>query len=402
MKGRKESHINPLKKIICEKREFLLIALIIILTLFSRIFLVKESGYLSDRNMYLSWASSSKDSAFGEIYKKSSSDNMPLILLMQREALKLHSHINFGLSALDFLKIPNIILDILSAIAIFYIVKRISPRHAFLSALIFSLNPAIIFVTSYWGQADTILFTLLAILFIEKPEISMIFLSASVFYKLQNIIFLPIILFFIIRKFSWKRVLSSLLAGAITAIAIIYPFASFGYLSDVTHVAFNSAGVYPHITMNAYNIWKIVDCTLGKCADEWWNSTSDNLMIFPHFSLRHFSLLLFFSSIVFSLAYIGIKTKKEKKRLFLEKDEKISKREICALILSCAFAAFSFFMLSTEMHERYLFYAMPLLAAAFFLFRELKAAYIIASASFLINCIRALTAIYKNNSFEIL
>ena len=388
------------KKVLSRKKEFFLVVLLILVTFFSRIFFVPESGFVSDRGIYLSWASKSMNSSFGETYTKTGSDNMPLILLMQREALRIHSRTDFGLSAFDFLKLPNIILDILSAVTIFYIVKRMSPRHAFLASLIYAVNPAIIFVTAYWGQADTILFALLSIAFISFPEIAMIFITTSAFYKLQSIIFLPIIIFFIIRKFSGKRVASSLLASAITALAIILPFALSDNASDITHVAFSSVGAYPYITLNAYNLWKIVDCAAGKCADIWWNSISDKTRIFSFFTLKSLSLVLFAAAYIFALFYIRIKTKKEGRGFFAEKNERISKGEINALVLSLSFVALSFFMLSTEMHERYLFYAIPLLAAGYFMLREIRQIYWVVSATFLINCMKSLAAAYQNNRLE--
>ncbi len=230
------------------------------------------------------------------------------------------------------LKLNPIIFDLLTGILLFYLVKKMTkkPLWSYLAMILYLFNPGIIYDSAYWGQVDAIntFFLLLSVFLLTEKKFSWawFFYTISIFIKLQGIFLLPLFLFLTLREKAWKGLATSV--G--TSLVILFPFIVVGKISSVFRVIFDSPGFDPVVSMNAYNIW-------WYFSKGWHLAVSDKGIIFGSLSYYQAGYFLLFLSWVAAILYL----RKNKGRLDIYQ--------------IAAFLAFSFFMLPTEMHERYLF-----------------------------------------------
>ena len=122
------------------------------------------------------------------------------------------------------------IIIIVSDIGIVYLIIKISQKlkmkWGWLLAVIYFLNPAVIFDGVIWGQVDQFgLFLFLAAIYFfidEKPILASIIFTIAWLMKFQNIIFIPIFYLFIYRKYSFNDLIKSLSVSLLTFAIIIF------------------------------------------------------------------------------------------------------------------------------------------------------------------------------------
>ena len=161
------------------------------------------------------------------------------------------------------------------------------------------------------------------------------FLLATLFFavafsvKLQSAVLLPLLLFELVRYGQLRDIWRSLGVGLGTLLVLFAPFLFTGRAAQVFAVFTGSAGQFPFPSANAYNIWWLF-------SGGHWTARSDTLP-FLGLPLVVWGGLLFLAAVAFALWF----------RYRLPQGE--------GLWLTAAFLAFAFFMLPTEMHERYIF-----------------------------------------------
>ncbi len=159
----------------------------------------------------------------------------------------------------------------------------------------------------------------------------------------------------------------------ITFIFVLLPFFYFHKVSKVIEVILKAVGEYPYLSMNAYNLWWLV--SWGKA--RWVSDTHFFLNLFTYRTLGTILLGIF---IILLLKYLF-------KR---EKDEQ-------AVFLSCALAIFAFFMLPTEMHERYIVPVFAFLLLAVVKSNSLKIIYGTLSIAAFFNLFLSVLRTYPKN-----
>ena len=263
-----------------------------------------------------------------------------------------------------FLKLPAILSNIIISILIFISLnKKTGSKTALLVMSAYALNPAIIFDTSYWGQKDALnsLFVLLSVILLsnKRPEWSWVAITLGVFTKPLAYPFAPIIALFTLKQFGIKRTLRCALVSLVTTFIIFLPFIYINRLSDIIHSQFIQLDAMPYISVNAHNIWWIVGTGLP-----WVHADIKPFGLIPY---RFIGIALFGVFYIVSLI-----------RFWRSNNEN-------SLYYLSASVAFGFFMLSTHMHERYLFIFFPLLSMIYVYDRRLKWIYIILTFTFLTN-----------------
>ena len=263
------------------------------------------------------------------------------------------------------LKILAIIGDLLTGLLIFFILARKKkPKLALWASGLYLFNPGIIFVSSVWVQWDA-LYTILVLLSLflitkNKPEISLVILTIGLLLKMQTIIFFPLVLFLIYRKYKLKKLAISLAYASSTFILISLPFILSGKVDRILEVTINKAQIsYPYITASTFNIWWLPTLAQGRINDQ-------NLFL----NLISYKLI---GLILFSISYLFI-------LYFLHK-----KTDNHSLWLAAAFLALSFFILPTEIHERYLFPFFALISIIWLSRKKLWPLYTGLSLTYLIN-----------------
>lgn len=237
------------------------------------------------------------------------------------------------------LKLPSIFADLGTAWLLFHFSKRyMSRKMGLLVAGFYLFNPAVWLNSTIWGQIDSLLtiFILAALIMLVNGRIvvSAVLFAAAVLLKPQGIIFLPLLLFELIRKKSLRDfVLAFLCSIAVTAMLVL-PFS--GDPLWLFKKFLTTAAYYPYASLNAFNLFAL----LGG------NMTVDSTVLCG-FSYQTWGTI-FLVLLVLLCAFLYFKGRTEDAAF------------VVALLLITGV-----FVLSVRMHERYLF---PALALSLFVF----------------------------------
>jgi hypothetical protein len=244
---------------------------------------------------------------------------------------------------LDLLiRLPFVLSNLLLALLVYVETRRYAPSWAHMAFALVALNPALIFDTAYWGQADApcaLLVTASIVALVRGwPEWSWAALAAAALVKPLAYPLAPLIAVETLRRFGPGRTARAAAAALVVAGVAFAPFALRGHLLDALRDLVTQVDAMPYISVNAHNLWWL----LGLGAP-WTNAYASPLGLV---SWNTLSLLLFGS---FYLAVLALLWRS---------------REPRSLYVASATTVFGFFVLSTHMHENHLFYAVPLLALA--------------------------------------
>ncbi|MDD4762131.1 MAG: glycosyltransferase family 39 protein, partial [Candidatus Pacebacteria bacterium] len=244
-----------------------------------------------------------------------------------------------------FLRLPAIGTDLMTALTLALIVGRVfSRRAAIAAAAIYLFHPAVLFETAVWGQTDSIhtflLLAAFAAVFWRFWLLTGILFALAVLTKAQAVILAPLFLLLCIR--DWKAMGKLFIGGALSVFAVLVPFVAQHSVREVLHVYTGSVGHFPKLSMNAFNLWWAL---FGKTAGK----MRDTDLVFSLLSYRSISIVLFAAAIsIFLWMY---------RKPLVRPDRSAGLLRTGALTASWIIACF--FLLNTEMHERYLF---PLVA----------------------------------------
>lgn len=320
--------------------EWLLFLLLMSVGLGLRLWLgSRYAGFMSDQNLFVQWMNALRQYGLGTVYIHDPNINYPplFLLFMQGYAALLHGFgITIQAGQLSF-KSLLIVLDLVTGIAVFgwsLGKEKVIIRWGLLC--LFVLNPALIVNSSIWGQVDILNGMLMAgalLTFLASPILAGILFALALLTKLQAIVIAPVFGFYLLKSL-WQRNIKPLIhmtiGAVIPTIGVAIYFASYGGLQAMFKSAYMSAvGLYTQVTLNALNIWFYVVGTVP--------TTSDTAKLWNIISLRNLGFILLLLAVI----YTGI---------YLWKCRTIT---TAILLKAGAWISFAFFMLPTEIHERY-------------------------------------------------
>lgn len=265
----------------------------------------------------------------------------------------LFPQLSFFSSGYDFmLKLPNNIADLAAGVLIYLIIKkRKGDKLAKLGFLLYTLNPAIWFNSSVFGQFDgsgAFFGLLAAYLLLEKKKI---FLAAFTFafawaIKPQAIALAPALGLIALFKFKPRHWFKAALIFIVTTLLIYWPFFPHNPLAGVVYVFQQMTPLYSCTTCFTFNFWGLFG--------NWRPDTA----LFLGLPFLYWGIILFGLSLIFLFRFKG-----KNPYLFI------------------ALSVLSFNMLMTRMHERYLlpFFAFFLIAAILLKSKPLLMTYIFFS-----------------------
>lgn len=263
------------------------------------------------------------------------------------------------------LRIPMLLADMATGALIFTAArKNLSERAAWLIALAYWFNPAVLWNGAYWGQTDAIhsLLVLAALLAITVKRIGFAFflVGMAAVTKPQALIFGPLLLLAAWRVAEWRGVARAVIAGALGVAVILLPIMLAGGTGGMLDFFLNAVGHHPILSVNAHNLW--------------WMAFGGNIDIEDTLPLLAGAPISYrmFSLIVFGIFYAAV----------LVKGWRADVDEFFEL---GAYAAFAFFMLPTEIHENYGFALLPLLAVALTRDRKLIFFYVAITVTMVAN-----------------
>lgn len=302
-------------------------------------------GHPFDISTFKSWATAAANN-LPQIYADRSVDYPPLyiyILFLLGKAA--------GLAALNpyftlLLKLPPMVADIATAYLIYKLARKyLTPEFGLFLATFYIFNPAVFINSTFWGQVDSF-FTLIVVSAVillaeEKFACAAALFTAAVMMKPQGIIFLPVLLFELVRVKNPGGFLKAALSALGTAAIIVLPFSLHRGVLWLEKLFSNTIAEYPYASVNAFNFFSLI----GK------NYTKDTATLFI-FSYHTWGMIFITAVTAFSwFIYI-----KGNNRMFAS----------AAALLQIA----GVFTFSTRMHERYLFPAAALAILTFIYLRD--------------------------------
>lgn len=381
---------KKISQIFAQRRiRFLLIFAVFFLALVIRFYLVSYPGYWPDINFWQEWARSINHFGILNAYELRVNPEIMLpnyfppylyiLGLIGSIYQKFFSPI-FELNTYSLyflLKSPAIIFDLLTGLLIFWLLRKQMKLKFWLAFLILTFylfNPGIIYNSAYWGQIDSIhtFFILLALFFTTKNKFSWawIFLTIAFLFKLQSIIFFPLLFFLNWQKEKFTHLLKNIGLALLTALIICLPFVLAGKFFQVAKIPFSLSKEYPFLSVNAFNFWWLYVPFVSL-------DSAKFLGLIPYFLV---GFALFFFAYFFAI-----------KNLLKNPSTEM-------IYLTAAFLIFAFFMLPTRMHERYLYSLFPLMVLTLNKDKNLWLIYLFLSASHLVN-LMAVAPIFNSQSF---
>ncbi|MCX7779216.1 MAG: hypothetical protein N2259_03185 [Patescibacteria group bacterium] len=355
---------------------FLFLCSLFILAFLIRFWLIPYAGYRPDLNFWQEWAKSITKFGVLNAYEQRVNPEVMLpnyfppylyVLALIGKIYQKFFSPNFELNTYPLyflLKLPAIVFDLLTGLFIFFLLRKQFQLKFWLAFFILALylfNPGLIYDSAYWGQVDSIhtFFILLALFFVTKNKFSFswIFLTIAFLFKMQSIIFFPLIFCLNWQKKGFLHLFKNIGLAILTALIICLPFILSGKIFSVIKIPFLLAGQYSYLSVYAFNFWWLYYPYLTS-------DLAKFLGLFPYFLV---GFIFFFTTYFWAV-----------KNLLKNSSPKI-------IYLTSAFLTFSFFMLLTRMHERYLYPLFPLMILTLNKDKNLFLIYLLLSLSFFAN-----------------
>lgn len=296
-------------------------------------------GFMDDQNLFVQWMNNVRQYGLGTVYIHNNGINYPPIFLALMSIYASVLHL-FGMQAtagtLSYKGIL-IVLDLLSFIAVAIWSRGKSGRIARpLLLALFALNPVLIVDGAIWGQVDILngmLMTGSLLLILSAPLLAGILFALALLTKFQAIVIAPVFGWYMLRTL-WKRQLRPLLrflAGVLLPLLLtaLYFALHGGFTAMIRGAYLSAVGMYKQVTLNAFNIWYYL---VGTTPD-----TSDTIKLWNLISLRNIGFALLLLAVLYTGWYIW-------RRQTLT---------TATMLQAGAWISFAFFMLPTEIHERY-------------------------------------------------
>jgi Gpi18-like mannosyltransferase len=279
----------------------------------------------------------------------------------------------FGTSAIVYLiKLLPTLFDTATVFLIFtFVRKRFDFKAALMTAALYAFNPAVIFDSAVWGQFDAIytFFLLLSLVLLlkSKPTLSAVAFTIGLLTKPQSIALAPLLIFLILRKYGWRRLLTSIAAAAATIFVVILPFEWSNPVTFLSDIYFGAYKGYAETTVNAFNIWAIS-------------------------GLRQPDTQLFLTA---GWVMFGVVTA----FILYVLHKRLGTSDELPILFAAFMLFFSFFMLPTRMHERYLFPALSVLALMLPFSKKIKLYYGALTFTIFANTASVLYFIFYNRQY---
>lgn len=314
-----------------------------------RLTLVFEPGLSGDLDQFVLWVHGLATAPFGHAYDQNISFG-PVMVWIWGALAWLDPAFRTVTTSADpvirlVMKLPAVLADLLIAAVVWWSL-RAHRRWALLAAALIALHPAVIDVSAWWGQYESVYvaFGVVAFLLAVRGHSlwAAVALALAVTTKPQALPFLvPFGAWFLARD-GWAGVLRAAVVGAAVIAVLWLPFIPFGGVQGYArNLAEYQGDIFAILSLRAWNLWWLVQQLLAG-----GSFVSDTSAIAGPITLRHvgYGLALLGEIAVFALVYRA--------------------RTPRALALGLAAAVLVAFSLLTSMHERYAFGVLAFLPLA--------------------------------------
>lgn len=254
-------------------------------------------------------------------------------------------------------KLPATLADLATAILLYLALRRRNlPRTAWVVGVVYAVNPAVLFNSAVWGQVDAI-HTLWMLLSLDaaarrRPAAMSVWAALALCTKPQSLLLAPLWLAVLLCRFPTndvasivKRVIRALAAGAITTAALLAPF-GLDALPGIRDAYTRAVGYYPVVHLNGFSAWFLANPINAPRLDQFATTyRRDDAPFMGGITPRDVGLCALAPAALFVFMRL--------RRRHCDDDS----LRWAAFVLPLAF-----FVLPTQVHERYLFPAIALMA----------------------------------------
>jgi Gpi18-like mannosyltransferase len=317
-----------------------------------RLFFIADPGHIVDLQTFGQWALAAADNPWDRAYEATNANYPPGALLFFELIGRAYraAGLNDATSLRIALKVPNVLFDCVGGIVLFGIAARfVGGRRALLAAALFDWNPAIVYDSALWGQNDSIttvtaLAALLALL-VNRRLLAWVLLAFAVLNKPPVIVLAP--LFLLDAWVSTDRgprrraciatgagIVGAILCGYLVALPFYpdrAPLAVYARMLDWYRIG---SSLYPYTSANAFNLFAF--------DREFFAADSAAILGIP---------IKYWADVAFGGLTVA---------LLWSYARRPSAR---ALVEAAFLTLLGFFLVLTEMHERYLIYALSVAPA---------------------------------------
>lgn len=292
---------------------------------------------------FLTWSRASGGSRPWDIYR-TDCDYPPLVpyMLTLVERLRLAARApEVGTLSLTYVKLPMLAYLAGVPLLLHGLRRPFGERAARLTAVLFALCLPLFINAAAWGQFDALLslwiLAALVALLNERPVWAGVALGLGLATKLLAIVALPTAGVWAWRRFGPKALGKSLGAAVLVLMLLGLPHILGGGGKGMASAYTGALNYYPFRTVEAYNGWYLLDrfdiYVRGMPARQ---ARMDTRHAFGPVSFRHLGLAAFAAYTLFLTAALARRPTPD------------------ALVLATAMGLFAFFMLPTQMHQRYI------------------------------------------------
>ncbi|MBP8155766.1 MAG: hypothetical protein KAX81_01985 [Leadbetterella sp.] len=345
-------------------------------------------GY-NDRNCWFSWCNYIHHFGVQNIYKLRV-DYPPLVHYFLWFLAKFSTTSENIYLYIYKLKYITLFIEIISIFCVYKILDLKKVKYPYLWPLMIFFNIAFWYDNVLFGQVDGVYtgFAFISITFaiLKKPSLSLVFFILCVNFKLQGIIFFPIIalvLFHEIKRYTLPKIVITLLPAILLQALVIFPFIYVGDFKLALNSFSESMGRYPLVSMGAYNIWSLIF--------ERPDLMNDNMGVF-NFSYNSFGLITFFGLSGFALLPLALKSLN-----IFNKNLKLD-FSFENVLLVCVLVILFFTYFNTQMHARYS-HPLVLFAGTLALLRKDYVRFLLVSLAVFLN-MEGASKILKGNITE--
>lgn len=301
-------------------------------------------GHGGDLHAFKNWAIELQKGGLHHLYCDKLTDYPPLYIYFLKGFNLLITNENDWQKLEYITKLIPIAFGWLTAVLIYGILAlRQQATH---TVGLYVLNGAILYNGFIWGQADDVqsffIVACAVALYYRKPAWAVVAFLLALNMKLQSIVFLPVLGLWWLKVVlpNWKSALGSIGAGIITQIVIFFPLWRKDCLTCLlNNVVETAVGRCPTVSVNAYNIWYILEPRHIAIKE----------IFIPDTDIFAFGYTYHQWGMVFLEVGMGIIVLTTAYYLFI----KPRSWDLEKGLLACGVVGLAFFYLPTQMHERY-------------------------------------------------
>lgn len=305
---------------------------------------------------FLAWSRASEGTRPWAIYLAEFPDDcdyppvVPYLLTLVDAVRRATAAPEAGALAITLLKLPSLLaIAALVPLCLRGLRRPFGERAAWTAALLSAASPPLFVNAAAWGQFEALLSLLLAAALVallnRRAGWAGAALGAALATKLLAIVAVPAAAVWIWRRLGPRALAASAAAGLLTLALLFAPYVAAGAGPRMLRAYTEAVGYYPFRTAEAYNGWYLLDrfdiAVRGLPAREARRDTRPALGALRQ---REIGLAALAAGMLFLMAVLW------------------RHPTDYGLVLATAMSFFAFFMLPTQVHQRYLVPAAALLA----------------------------------------